>query len=118
MKAVGNVRINQGDSLYLYGDSLDYNGETRIAIVRGSIRLIEKDLTLTAPSIQYNLSTNTAYYTEGGTVVSKKNQNTLTSNLGYYFSNFKTLSFKGDVKLQFTDFFAPDMKDAKFYYGE
>ena len=100
LKAVGNVRINQGDSLYLYGDSLDYNGETRIAIVRGNIRLIENDLTLTAPSIQYNLNTNTAYYTEGGTVVSKKNQNTLTSNLGYYFSNFKTLSFKGDVKLR------------------
>ncbi len=99
LKAVGNVRINQGDSLFLYGDSLDYVGETRIAIVRGNVRLIENDLTLTAPSIRYDLTNNTAYYTEGGQVVSKKNKNTLTSNLGYYFSDYKTLSFKGDVKL-------------------
>ena len=99
LKAVGNVRINQGDSLFLYGDSLDYEGETRIAIVRGNVRLIENDLTLTAPSIRYDLTNNTAYYTEGGKVVSKKNKNTLTSNLGYYFSDYKTLSFKGDVKL-------------------
>lgn len=99
LKAVGNVRINQGDSLFLYGDSLDYEGETRIAIVRGNVRLIENDLTLTAPSIRYDLTNNTAYYTEGGQVVSKKNKNTLTSNLGYYFSDYKTLSFKGDVKL-------------------
>ena len=99
LKAVGNVRINQGDSLFLYGDSLDYEGETRIAIVRGNVRLIENDLTLTAPSIRYDLTNNTAYYTEGGQVVSKKNKNTLTSNLGYYFSDYKTLSFKGNVKL-------------------
>ncbi len=99
LKAVGNVRINQGDSLFLYGDSLDYEGETRIAIVRGNVRLIENDLTLSAPSIRYDLTNNTAYYTEGGQVVSKKNKNTLTSNLGYYFSDYKTLSFKGDVKL-------------------
>ena len=104
LKAVGNVRINQGDSLYLYGDSLDYDGETRIAIVRGNVRLIENDLTLTAPSLLYNLNTSTAYYTEGGTVVSEKNKNTLTSLLGYYFSGFKTLSFKGDVKLKNPDY--------------
>ncbi|MEN8786921.1 MAG: OstA-like protein [Flavobacteriales bacterium] len=99
LKAIGNVRINQGDSLFLYGDSLDYNGETKIAIVRGNLRLIENDLTLTAPSIRYDLNTSTAYYIEGGTVVSKKNQNTLTSDLGYYFSGSKTLSFKGNVTL-------------------
>lgn len=104
LKAVGNVRINQGDSLFLYGDSLNYDGDTRIAIVRGNVRLIENDLLLTAPSIRYNLTTNTAYYTEGGTVISKKNQNTLTSNLGYYFSDFKTLSFKGNVKLVNPDY--------------
>ncbi len=99
LKAVGNVVINQGDSLFLYGDSLDYDGETKIAILRGNIKLIDNDLTLTAPSIRYNLNSQTAYYVEGGTVVSKKNQNTLTSDLGYYYSDLKTLSFKGNVIL-------------------
>ena len=99
LKAVGNVIINQGDSLFLYGDSLDYDGTTKIAIVRGNVRLVENELTLTAPSMKYDLNTNIAYYTNGGTVVSKKNSNTLTSKRGYYYSDFKTLSFKDSVKL-------------------
>ena len=99
IKAIGNVIINQGDSLFLYGDSLDYDGTTKIAIVRGNVRLVENDLTLTAPSIKYDLNTNVAYYTEGGTVVSQKNNNTLTSIYGYYYSDFKTLSFKDSVVL-------------------
>ncbi|MGB1039857.1 MAG: OstA-like protein [Flavobacteriales bacterium] len=99
IKAVGNVIINQGDSLFLYGDSLDYDGTTKIAIVRGNVRLVENELTLTAPSMKYDLNTNIAYYTQGGTVVSKKNSNTLTSKRGYYYSDFKTLSFKDSVKL-------------------
>ena len=99
LKALGNVRINQGDSIYLYGDSLDYDGESKIAIVRGNVRLIKSDLTLSAPSLLYDLNTNIAYYTNGGTVISKKNKNKLTSKKGYYYSNANKLSFKDSVVL-------------------
>lgn len=99
LKAVGNVIVNQGDSIHLYGDSLDYDGETKIAIVRGNVRLVKADLTLSAPSLLYDLTTNIAYYTEGGTVVSTKNNNTLTSKKGYYYSDAHKLSFKDSVVL-------------------
>lgn len=99
LKAVGNIIVNQGDSLYLYGDSLDYDGETKIAIVRGNVRLEKGDMTLSSPSLLYNTNTNIAYFTKGGKVVSKKNNNTLTSNKGYYYSNTQQLSFKENVVL-------------------
>ena len=99
LKAVGNVKINQGDSIYLYGDSLDYNGLTKIAFVRGNVRLEKGDITLTAPSLRYDINTNIASYFETGKVVSKANNNTLTSKRGYYYSNEKKLSFKDSVTL-------------------
>ncbi len=104
IKAVGNIVINQGDSLYLYGDSLDYDGSTKIAIVRGNVRLVQNDLTLTAPSLRYDMNTNVASYFETGKVVSTANQNTLTSKRGYYYSDFKTLSFKDSVVLTNPDY--------------
>jgi len=99
LKAIGNIIVNQGDSLYLYGDSLNYNGETKIAIVRGNVRLVKGDMTLSSSSLLYDLNTNIAYYTNGGTVVSKKNNNTLTSIKGHYYSNYQRLSFKDSVVL-------------------
>jgi lipopolysaccharide export system protein LptA len=104
LKAVGNVIVNEGDSLYLYGDSLDYDGETKIAIVRGNVRLEKGDMTLSSSSLLYDLNTNIAYYTNGGTVVSKKNNNTLTSTKGYYYSNSQQLSFKENVVLTNPDY--------------
>ena len=72
LKAIGNIIVNQGDSLFLYGDSLNYDGETKIAIVRGNVRLVKGDMTLSSSSLIYNLNTNLAFYSKGGTVVSKK----------------------------------------------
>ena len=99
LKAIGNIIVNQGDSLFLYGDSLNYDGETKIAIVRGNVRLVKGDMTLSSSSLIYNLNTNLAFYSKGGTVVSKKNNNTLTSTKGYYYSDYQSLSFKENVVL-------------------
>lgn len=102
--AIGNVKINQGDSLFLYGDTLNYYGNTKMAYVYGNVKLIENDLTLTCDSIVYDLNTNIAKYTTGGKVVSKKNQNTLTSIMGFYFSDSKKLTFKDSVTLKNPDY--------------
>ncbi len=102
--AIGNVVVNQGDSLFLYGDTLNYFGNTKMAYVFGNVRLVESDLTLTCDSIVYDLNTNIAKYTTGGKVVSKKNDNTLTSIKGFYLSNEQKLSFKDSVVLQNPDY--------------
>ncbi len=99
MDAYGHVRIVQGDSLRMFGDSLKYNGNTRVAILRGAIRLINKDVTLTTNYLDYNRTTNVAYYYGGGTMVNQKENNTLTSDEGYYHANSESFYFKKDVVL-------------------
>ncbi|MFI5204660.1 MAG: OstA-like protein, partial [Flavobacteriales bacterium] len=55
LNAFGHVHVKQGDSLNLYGDSLRYDGNTRIAKLRGNIRMVEKDLRLITDSIDFNV---------------------------------------------------------------
>ena len=102
--AVGHVVVNQGDSLFLYGDTLNYFGNTKMAYVYGNVRLEENELTLKSDSLTYNLNTSIAGYETGGKVTSKKNENKLTSIRGYYNSNTKVLSFKDSVVLNNTDY--------------
>jgi len=99
MDAFGHVRMVQGDSLQLFGDSLKYNGNTKIAILRGAIRLINNDVTLTTNYLDYNRNDNVAYYYGGGTMINQKENNTLTSEQGYYYSNGEAFYFKKDVVL-------------------
>ena len=46
LKAFGNVRMEQGDTLFLYGDYLDYDGDANLARVRNNVRLEDKTSTL------------------------------------------------------------------------
>jgi lipopolysaccharide export system protein LptA len=99
MDAFGHVKIVQGDSLQLFGDSLKYNGNTKIAQLRGNIRLINNDVTLTTNYLDYNRTDNIAYYFGGGKMVSRKEKNTLTSRQGYYHSDSQSFYFKDSVLL-------------------
>ncbi len=104
MDAFGHVKINQGDSLHLLGDSLKYNGNTKIANLRGDIKLINNNVTLTTHYLDYNRTDNIAYYYEGGTMVNQKENNTLTSEEGYYYSNGEAFYFKKNVVLVNPDY--------------
>ncbi|MCB0409322.1 MAG: hypothetical protein KDD29_03830 [Flavobacteriales bacterium] len=104
MDAYGHVKITQGDSLQLFGDSLFYSGVTQKALLRSNIRLINKDVTLTTSYLDYDRTQNMAYYYSGGKVVSAKENTTLTSQLGYYYADSKSFFFKNDVVLVHPDY--------------
>ena len=114
MDAFSNVRIVQGDSLKLFGDSLYYNGTTRKALLRGNIKLLNKDITLTTSYLDYDRTLNMAYYYGGGKVVSQKENNTLVSQLGYYYAHTKTFHFKKEVVVTNPDYV---MKSDTLQYG-
>jgi lipopolysaccharide export system protein LptA len=99
LQAFGNVRILQGDSLSLIGDSLHYVGSLKLATMRGNVKMDDRDMHLETPSLKYNLKDSVGRYTEGAIITSKKNQNVLTSNVGLYYSNGQTLEFRDSVKL-------------------
>jgi len=100
--AFGNVHIIQGDTLNLYGNTINYNGNTKLAKVRGNVKLVDKSITLTTEALDFDLTTNIGYYTTGGTIVDTAN--VLTSIYGKYISNDNMFFFKDSVVLTNKDF--------------
>src|ERR1700761_6576986 len=95
--AFGHVNINQGDTLHIYSDKLNYNGNTKVAVLTNNVKMVDKDATLTTNYFTYNTATRIGIYTNGGKLVNK--DNTLTSKNGYYFANSRDSYFRYDVVL-------------------
>ncbi|PKP18583.1 MAG: organic solvent tolerance protein OstA [Bacteroidetes bacterium HGW-Bacteroidetes-21] len=85
--AYSNVEINQGDTVQLFGDSIRYFGNTKIAEVRSRVNLVHGKANLTTDSLNYDRNTNIAYYFNWGTIRDK--ENTLVSEWGYYYATPK-----------------------------
>ena len=93
MDAFGNVRMEQGDTLFVFSDMMHYNGIEEEAQLRYNVILQNRDVTLSTDSLNYELGPNVGYYFTGGQIVDS--QNTLESVYGEY---------------------CPDTKDAIFYF--
>ncbi len=99
--AFGHVIINQGDTLNIYADKLNYNGNTHTAILTDNVRMVDKDATLTTNYLTYNTATRVGTYTGGGKLVNK--QNTLVSKNGYYYAFTRDAYFRYNVVLTTID---------------
>lgn len=96
-EAFSRVKINSGDTLFLYGEYLKYNGNTRLAEVFRNVKLIDSAMTLTTQQLNYNRNTGIAYYERDGKIVDEKNE--LTSRSGYYMTEEKRAHFRNNVVL-------------------
>lgn len=101
--AFGHVVITQGDTLHIYSDKLNYNDNTKIAILTENVRMVDKDATLTTNFLTYNTQTKYGTYINGGKLVNK--DNVLTSKNGYYYANTRDAYFRYDVNLTTPDAF-------------
>jgi len=99
--AFGNVVINQGDTLHIFADKLNYNGNTKIAVLTDNVKMVDKDATLTTNHLNYNTATRIGTYTDGGKLVNK--DNTLLSKNGYYFAFSRDAYFRYNVSLTTPD---------------
>src|SRR6185312_10888887 len=99
--AFGHVVITQGDTLNIYADKLNYNGNTKIALLTDNVRMVDKDATLTTNHLTYNTATRIGTYTDGGKLVNK--DNTLLSRNGYYFAYSRDSYFRYNVSLTTPD---------------
>ncbi|MDO9633472.1 MAG: OstA-like protein [Paludibacter sp.] len=97
LDAFSNVTIVQGDTLFVYGDKLYYDGNTKFARLRGKARLLNSNTVLTTDSLNYDRTTQLAYYFTGGKIVDK--ENTLTSVWGQYSTATEDALFRSEVKL-------------------
>ncbi len=96
-EAFSNVRMEQGDTLFVYGDYLYYDGNTRLARLRDNIRMEDKQATLFTDSLNYDRVANLGYYFEGGMLVDEDNE--LTSYWGQYDPDSRDALFSNTVKL-------------------
>ena len=97
LDAYGNVIMNQGDTLFLYGDRLHYSGDEMLAKVRDNVVMIDKKMTLTTDSLNYDRTINLGYYFNWGTV--EDTLNVLTSEWGEYDTHTNDAVFNYEVTL-------------------
>ena len=96
-EAFSNVKINQGDTIFVYGDYLNYLGDIRLAQLRNNVIMEDKQATLYTDSLNYDRLTNLGYYFEGGMLVDDENE--LTSFWGQYNPDNYEALFSDSVKL-------------------
>ncbi len=97
LEAFSNVRMEQGDTLFVYGNYLHYDGNTQLARLRENVRMENKEVTLFTDSLNYDRIADIGYYFEGGMIVDDENE--LTSVYGQYSPETKWSVFNENVEL-------------------
>ena len=67
----------------LYADKIYYKGDISFASAINNVKLIKKSTALYTDTLDYDLSANTGYYDDGGTIIDSTT--TITSRIGKYF---------------------------------
>ena len=79
-EAFSNVRMEQGDTLFLYGKYMHYDGNTKLVKVRQNVSLEhsprnkKNPVTLFTDSLNYDRAMNLGYYFDGGMLVDSLNE--------------------------------------------
>ena len=97
LEAFSNVRIEQGDTLFIYGDYLIYEGNISLAKMRDNVRMENNNMTLFTDNFNFDRIRNIGYFFDGGMLVDSLNE--LTSVTGQYSPDTKIATFKRDVNL-------------------
>lgn len=101
LDAYGNVRMEQGDTLFVYADELNYSGPEQLAVLYADagkkVRLINRDVMLQTDVFNYDLGIDLGYYEYGGVLTDASNR--LESWVGEYSPYSKEANFYNDVRL-------------------
>ncbi len=100
-EAFGSVKMQQGDTLFVFADELNYVGAEEVAYLYADpgkkVRMINRDVSLETDVFIYDLRSDVGYYTTGGVLEDK--QNRLVSREGEYIPSTKEANFYLDVHL-------------------
>ncbi len=100
--AFGNVKMRQGDTLFIDGDELNYNDSLQLATIYAEfgkkVKLRNRDVTLITDIFNYDMELDLGYYDVGGELID--NQNRLTSLIGEYSPSTKDATFTDNVHLE------------------
>jgi lipopolysaccharide export system protein LptA len=83
IKAMGNVVVNQGDTIFQYSKYTDYDGINKIATSWGDVVLIDPQMELRTDTLRFDRVNQHLFYKSGGTI--KDTTNVLKSKIGNYY---------------------------------
>ncbi|MEO0526662.1 MAG: OstA-like protein [Bacteroidota bacterium] len=98
LKAVGNIRLQQGDSVQMTSGKIDYEGDVKLAKAWENVVLNDNKFTLRTDTLYLDREKQEAYYNSSGTVVDSAN--TLTSEIGRHFLITKKFQFLDSVTIK------------------
>lgn len=97
IKAMGNVVINQGDTVFQYSKYTDYDGINKKATSWGDVLLKDEIMELRTDTLYFDRENQHLFYQTGGTI--KDTTNVLISKIGnYYLATNKFQAFS-DVEV-------------------
>jgi len=102
LKAIGNIRMQQGDSIEMNSGKMDYDGNTKLAKAWEKVDLTNGQMTLTTDTLYFDRENQKAFYNSGGKVVDSAN--VLTSKVGTYFMTPKKYQFQRNVHIDNPDY--------------
>jgi lipopolysaccharide export system protein LptA len=97
VKAYGDVKVTQGDSIKMNSRYAEYNGNTKFAFTSGDVVMENPQTTLKTDTLYFDRVKQQAFYRSGGTVIDTAS--TLTSRVGRYFTESKKYQFLSNVKI-------------------
>ncbi|MBU2996531.1 OstA-like protein [Cellulophaga baltica] len=113
LKAIGNIRLQQGDSIQMTSDKVDYYGDTKLAKAWGNVILEQTPgMRLETDTLRFDREKQEAYYQDFGTVIDSAN--TLTSQIGRYYTESKKYQFLDSVHID-NEQYTVDSKQLDYY---
>ncbi len=94
-KAIGNVRINQGDTIFQTSRYVDYDANTKKALSWGNVVLKDPSMTLTTDTLNFDRAEQRLYYNFYATI--RDQTNTLKSRKGNYNLTYKKFTATNSV---------------------
>ncbi|MBN1769196.1 MAG: organic solvent tolerance protein OstA [Prolixibacteraceae bacterium] len=95
--AFGRVHIISNDTVNIWADFINYNGETGLAKARHNVKLEDPAIKLTTDSLDFDMETEIGYYEYGGEIVDSAN--VLNSIIGRYYTQKNEFFFTHEVTL-------------------
>lgn len=100
--AMGNVFVQQGDTLKMHSQYMAYNGNSRTGIAREKVSLTNENMTLDTEELFLDRNKQEAFYKDNGKITDE--DNVLTSKEGVYYITSRKNHFTTKVKIINPDF--------------
>ena len=95
--ATVEVIVKQGDSINLFCDSLNYDGDTRKFSSYGSVKFINDEMELSSNVLFFDRNLNEIFFNENGKIIDSLS--TIESKKGKYFIDNKKYEFEENVRI-------------------